>query len=210
MRRPQGAPPLQAQQSCNFEDFTDIVSRLLNGAWGEDWGTFSEAFPNGRDAKSLKLPIITYTLKEMVPGVIGKEGTREIKPRHRHTFPQEVHGGSATEVYGQVLDCQVLFEIWEENNAKASALADKLRALLFMYTGFIKSQGVKELFFQRYANETEANKFRDSIVGRSLYYGVRLEDLIHIDTEVIERVVLNIIATDIGPFVKNGQTNEDE
>lgn len=190
-----GTPaPLQAEKPCNFEEFTDIIARLLNAAWGEGWGIFTEVFPNGTDSTNIDVPVITYTLKEMQPGIISKNETREIKPRHRHTFYPEVPGEPVTEVYGQVLDYEVLFEVWEENNTKASKLAERFRELLFMYTGFMKSQGVKELFFRRYSNETEGGEHRDNIVGRCLYYDLRLEHLISVDTEVIQRVIAHVTA----------------
>jgi hypothetical protein len=183
-------PRMQAEKSANFDQFTDIIMRLLNAAWGEGWGTFCEAFPNGTDPNNVELPIITYTLTEMVPGVISKSGTREIKPRHRATFRQEVSGNGPriVDVYGRVFDCKVVFEIWEENNTKATELATKFMDFMDMYTGFIKSQGVKEVIFEKYSNETESGEWKDSIVCRSLYYYVRLEHLSEVPSDVIEKV----------------------
>lgn len=181
---------LQAEGSCNFDQFTDIMLRLLNAAWGENWGTFCEAFPNGLEPNNVQLPVITYTLKEMIPGVIGKNGTREIKPRYRDTFFQEVNGSGpkAVEIYGRVFDCKVLFEIWEENNVKATKLATQFMDFMDMYTGYIKSQGVREIIFQKLDNNTEAGQWRDSIVCRRFEYYLKLEHLNEIPTDLIEKV----------------------
>lgn len=181
---------LQAENSSNFDQFTDIIHRLLNAAWGQDWGIFCEAFPNGTNPNSVNLPIITYLLKEMTPGVISKSGTKEIKARHRASYRQEVDGNGpkAVDVYGRVFDCEVVFEIWEENNTKATKLATRFMEFMDMYTGYIKSQGVKEVIFQRYSNETESGEWKDSIVCRSLYYYVRLEHLFEVPSDVIEKV----------------------
>lgn len=180
----------QADGSCNFDEFTDIVMRLLNAAWGEGWGTFCEAFPNGREPENVNLPVITYLLKEMQPGIISKSGTREIKPRHRGTFRNEVNGTGPriVEVFGRVFDCEVVFEVWAENNTKATKLATKFMDFMDLYTGFIKNQGVKEVIFQKYTNETESGEWRDTIVCRSLYYYVRLEHLNEVPSDVIEKV----------------------
>lgn len=185
--------PQQAEAACSFEDFTDLIHRLLNATWGPDWGTFTEAFPNGRDPKMVELPVITYTLKEMVPGVVGNRDTRELKPRQRHqfSFPD---GKTGTTVYGQMLDCEVLFEVWEENNTKAVERANQFRALLFAYTGFFKSQGVKELFFRKFSNENEGGEFRDNIIGRSLYYQLRLEELTELNYDTIQRISATVSA----------------
>lgn len=181
---------MQAQSSSNFDEFTDIIKRLLDAAWGEDWGTFCEAFPNGTNPNNVDLPVITYLLKEMVPGTISKEGRRELKPRHRGTFRQEINGTGPqiVEVYGRVFDCEVVFEVWAENNTKATKLATRFMDFIDMYVGFIKGQGVKEVFFQKYTNETESGEWKDSIVCRSLYYHVRLEHLHEVPSDVIEKV----------------------
>lgn len=181
---------LQAENSSNFEQFTDTIHRLLRAAWGDTWGVFSEAFPNGRDPNSVELPIITYLLTEMVPGVISKAGNREIKARHRASYRQEVDGNGprAIDVYGRVFDCKVVFEIWEENNTKATLLATRFMEFMDMYTGYIKSQGVKEVIFEKYSNETESGEWRDTLVCRSLYYYVRLEHLYEVPSDVIEKV----------------------
>lgn len=180
----------QAHGSSNFDEFTDVIKRLLDAAWGEGWGTFCEAFPNGTDPNNVDLPVITYLLKEMKPGVISKDGRRELKARHRGTFRQEVNGTGPriVEVYGRVFDCQVVFEVWAENNTKATELASRFMDFMDMYVGFIKSQGVKEVFFETYTNETESGEWRDSIVCRSLYYHVRLERLYEVPSDVIEKV----------------------
>lgn len=182
-------PRLQADKSCNFDEFTDVVMRLLNAAWGPQWGTFSEAFPNGRDSDNVTMPVITYLLKEMVPGVIGKGGVREIKPRRRDIV---LDNGMAMEIYGRVFDCIVVFEIWEENNSKATKLATQFMEFIDMYTGYIKSQGVKEIILQRMDNNTVSGEWRDNIVCRKLEYYVRLEHLSEVQSDVISKVTASI------------------
>jgi hypothetical protein len=193
-------PPQQAENSCNFDQFTDIVMRLLNAAWGEHWGTFCEAFPNGREPDNVSVPVITYILQEMVPGVINKAGDREIKPRHRATFRNNNNDESPriVEVYGRVFDCKVVFEIWEENNTKATELATRFMEFMDMYTGYIKSQGVKEVIFEKYSNDTMSGQWRDNIVCRSLTYYLRLEQLFEKPSDVIEKVTASVsIATNL-------------
>src|SRR5437764_8847648 len=113
-------PRLQANGTCDFEGFTDIIFRLLNAAWGTGWGTFVEAYPNNTDPQNIQTPVISYKLTEMMPGQIGKDGTREMKPRHRDTIFPPGDPSTAIEVYGRIFDATVIFEIWEENNTKAS------------------------------------------------------------------------------------------
>jgi hypothetical protein len=180
-------PRLQAQRTCNFEEFTDIIFRLLNAAWGPDWGTFCEAFPNGTDPQNVKPPIITYKLVEMRPGQIGRDGTREMKARHRETIFPEDDQATAIEVFGRIFDATVVFEIWEESNTKASKVATRFIDFLDMYTGYIKSQGVKELIFQRFSNDTNS-AWKDDIVSRRVEYFVRFEHLNEIRSDVLKKV----------------------
>jgi hypothetical protein len=179
-------PRLQAQKSCDFEGFTDIIFRLLSAAWGPDWGTFCEAFPNGTDPANVKTPIITYKLVEMRPGQIGRD-TKEIKPRLRETIFPEDDPSTAIEIFGRILDANVVFEIWEENNTKASKVATRFMDFLDMYTGFIKSQGVKEVIFQRFSNDTNS-AWKDDLVSRQIEYFVRFEHLNEVRSDVITKV----------------------
>lgn len=187
-------PRLQANGSCDFDEMTDLIHRLLKAAWGEKCGTFCEAFPNGMDPTDIKFPVITYSLVEMLPGQISNNGHREIKPRHRETFLDDANG--AVDVMGRIFDCLVVFEVWEENNAKASAVAKDFRKFLDLYTGFIKSEGVKELTFDRYTRvPATEQQWRDNVSCRSLYYKVRLEELTEVHSGVIERVIGKVQAT---------------
>ena len=191
-------PIQQANSPATFEDLTNILLRLLNAAWGEDWGTFCEAFPNGREPNNVKMPVITYTLEEMVPGVISNDGRREIKARHRYADIQgpDAVGPRAIEIYGRALDCKVIFEVWEENNTKATNLATKFMEFLDIYLGYIKSSGVKEVIFRRYKNGSENGAWRDDIVCRSLTYDVRLEHLFEVASDVITKVTGSITTGD--------------
>lgn len=183
-------PRLQAHKGADFENFTDDVKQLLDAAWGKDWGTFCEAFPNGKETDSVKLPVITYSLKEMQPGVISKNGTREIKARHRETYIEDVNGNGsrAIEVFGRIFDCVVVFEVWEENNVKASALAKEFMIFIDLYLGYFKSRGVKELIFRHLKNTTESGSWRDNVVCRSLNYDLRLEYFYEVPSDLIEKV----------------------
>lgn len=183
---------LQAQSTCDFEKFTDLIKRLLSAAWGESWGTFCEAFPNGRDSTEIQLPVITYILTQMVPAVVGKS-TREIRPRLRYTFRKEgPNGVEVVEVYGQLYECTVAFEVWEENNAKADKMAKKFRDLMLIYSDYLKNQGVANIVFVGMDNTTASVNWKDDAVCRKLVYNVRLEELTEIPVGLIEKVTGNV------------------
>jgi hypothetical protein len=181
-------PRLQANGTCDFEGFTDIVFRLLNAAWGPNWGMFVEDYPNNSfDGSDVTTPIITYKLTEMKPGQIGRDGTREIKPRHRETIVPNDDPSTAIQIYGRIFDAIVEFEIWEENNTKASKLATKFLDFMDMYTGYIKQQGVKEIIFQKFTNDT-TTALNDNMVSRKIEYFVRFEHLNEVHSDVLTKV----------------------
>lgn len=188
---------LRAEGNLDFDGFTDVVHRLLKAAWGDDWGTFCEAFPNGTNPNSVKLPVITYSLREMRPGHVGNTQTREIKPRLRGEYKAGESGDSnppVTQVYGQVMDCEVVFEIWEENNAKATVLAKRFRDFMRTYTGFMMQKGVQQLIFD-YQNNEQETRLRDNAICRKQVYYVRLEDQYIVPSDVIAKVTGTVNAS---------------
>lgn len=166
-----------ATRTANFDEFTDMIHALLKSAWGDDWGTFTEAFPNGVDPQNVKFPVITYMLKEKRPATIGKGDVREIKPRFRQEVINEPDSGEprVVNIFAQLFDCDVVFEVWEENNKKVTELADRFEDFMMVYKGFFMENGVAQIIFQTMNNESENYKFREDIVCRKFVYLVRLE-----------------------------------
>ncbi len=187
--------PLQAKESCNFIEFTDMIHRLLKAAWGNDWGTFCEAFPNGKDPENVEMPIITYRIISKVPGLIGKDGAREIKPRHRQDFDltDVVDGGpEKISIYSQVFDYRVMFDIWHENNTKADLLAERFEDFMTIYTGYMMSQGVGQIFFIQMTGDDGRIMLGDQSTSRHYTYQVRLEKHIAVPTAVIKAVIASV------------------
>lgn len=185
---------LQAAASCTFEEFTDLVHRLLNSAWGSDWGNFSEAFPQGSDARNVKLPVITYTVESKTPGQVGKDGTKEIKPRFRETYDPAVpvdDSMAKINVYSQTFDYIVRFDVWEENNQKLAKIADRFEDFMMTYLGYFMSQGVGQLVFQKMSSG-EYMDITDSAVVRNYRYLVRLERHVEVPVAVIREVITRV------------------
>lgn len=188
---------LQSEKSCNFIEFTDMMHRLLKAAWGDDWGSFFEAFPNGRDPERVKLPVITYRILQKLPGTVGST-TREVKPRFRRAFDMAspVEGGpEVMNIYSQVFDYQVMFEIWHENNTKADELAERFEEFMMTYTGYMMSQGVGQILFEEMTGDDGSYQLRDKAVRRNYRYRVRLEKHIEVPSDVIKAVIVKVSVT---------------
>lgn len=178
-----GKPPLQAQQSMDYEEFAKTLKYLLDAAWGDKWGSFSEEGPNQTDPKNVSYPIIVHSLEEFGPGLVGKN-TREIKPRIRFIDAHGTNGNNppSTAIYGQVMQGVLVFEVFEETNAKANALAKRLRSTIAVYTGYLKELGLKDLIFQ--SQKVGPSVIRDNCVSRELRYLISFEELSEVPFDI--------------------------
>ena len=177
----------QANGSLDYEGLMKTLKYLLDAAWGSKWGRFTPDGPNVTDPRNVEYPIVTYSLKELRPGQIGKNGTREIKPRYRHMDRnRDVNGTQppAITIYGQVMEGEVTFEIWEETNAQADEMAKQLRVLIATYAGYLKEKGLKEIIFLKQEKGSLSSHIQDSHKVRLLTYFVKFEELNEVPTDI--------------------------
>ena len=176
--------PLQAKQTMDYEEFSKTLKYLLDAAWGDKWGFFSEEGPNQTDPKIITYPFITHSLEEFEPGYVGKS-TKEIKPRIRFLDNHGTNGNNPpiTAIYGQVMQGVLVFRVFEENNAKVNALAKRLRSTLAIYTGYLKELGLKELIFQ--SQKVGPSVIRDNCESRELRYLISFEELNEVPFDIL-------------------------
>lgn len=174
----------------SFDDLTTLIKNLLSAAWGNDWGTLVEAFPTGLDGRNVNVPIVTYVVKEMKPGSFGK--TTEIKPRLRDSYRVD-NGGQMEhiDVYSQIMDYEVEFQIWEESNVKAGELAKDFLDFMRSYTGFLKSKGAMEILFVKMVT-IDSSSMRDELASKKMTFQIRLEDMYEVRSSIIEKVLATV------------------
>jgi len=192
----------QAEGNLDYDGFTTLMKRLLYAAWGDEWGVFTADAPSGTESEQVDFPVITYLLKFLRPGQVGKSA-REIKARQRFIdYRPDANGteAQAVTIYGQVMDAEVVFEIWEESNIKTEALAKKFRDFMTIYGGYFKSQGLRNIHFLMMNDQPENGRFRDIAVCRKLIYQIQFEELTEVPSDVFR-----IIDT-----AKNNQLKLDE
>lgn len=179
-----------AQGNLDYDQFTTLIRRMLIAAWGDKWGTFVADAPTGGDPTDIKLPIITYQLSKLTAGKVG-ENRREIRPRLRNTYREQNIDGNAppiTEILGQYMDAEIVFEVWEESNAKAEKLAKKFRDFMKIYAGYFKEQGLKEIYFILMSATPNGEILRDNSVCRKLVYFVKFEELTEVPVDIIKTI----------------------
>lgn len=173
-------------KAMDYDDLTRTIKYLLDAAWGEGWGNFTPDGPNLTDPHNVDYPFIVHYIENLQPGIVGKD-TREIRPRLRHFVQNDDVNGTGppgTKIYGQVFDANVVFEVWEETNAQVSKLAKEFRNTLNMYTGFLKSKGLREIQFVAMETDMSTNKIRDSYKVRKLTYFVKFEEVTEVPTDI--------------------------
>lgn len=175
---------LRSNGVLDFDEFTSLMHRLLSLSWGDEWGSFTEEFPTTTDSENIAYPIITYSIERITPGRIGKE-TREIKPRHRSYYKDE-NSNEIIETFGQVLDYEIEFQLFEENNKKLMELHKRFRDFMKTYTGYFMKNGVKTILFMNMSKKEQ--NLRDVSVSRSYLYLVQLEELTEVPRAELEQI----------------------
>lgn len=179
------------EQITCLDDFYNTVEKLLNLAWGGNWGSFRSAFPTDSDPNSVSTPMITYELKSKRPAVFGSK--QELKPRIReqYTDPKDKRNGRT--VLGQRFDCYIVFNVWEQNEKQATLLADRFEELMLTYSGILKEMGLIDIVFVETSDGTSPSSWRVDLKAKTIEYHVVIEKITHISTEILERMRLKLI-----------------
>lgn len=196
--------PLQASGCMDYESFVSTLKYLLDASWGPKWGRLTPDGPNMADVNNVEYPIILYYINEMRPGKIGKS-TQEIRPRHRHSFLNTEANGDyppQSSIYGQVFDAEIVFEVWEETNAKVDKMAKQFRQTLATYAGFLKGKGLKEIQFLKMVPNYEST-LRDAHKVRALSYFVKFEELMEVPTDIYR--VIEVVDKQLQEETKIGE-----
>lgn len=180
-----GIKRLRTNGALTYDGFTTVVMHLLESAWGQGWGIFTEEAPQLSDGKDVDMPRIVYGIKEVRPGVVGKNGTQELRPRLREVQELETNGHSPKlmHMHGQAMDYYISFTVYAENNRQLDIMTEAFLELMMTYGGFITQQGLRHIFFEKMVRESSDQK--DKVVARTLYYRVGFERIVLNPTDKI-------------------------
>ena len=177
----------------DVEQLADILKKLCNAAWGSDWGELSPDLKKGESSSEIILPQITIDINtrdiaEKIGGLKPKliDIVNELDANEEDT-------GDAFLVYRQWFDCNVEFNFYGRTNKEARQLQKKFENLITVYTGYLKRQGISEIFFERETSPKTSLNYDESTPMRSIYYYIRFESIIP-----IRQSLINSINTEIG------------
>lgn len=151
----------------------EILRRLLNAAWGSNWGVISPEANNGDNPEEIIMPQINYyiNLREVANGTSPK-------PTLMDTVAEEVDGvktGDSYRIYRQSFDCIVEFNFLCQTSKDCRKLMNDFEELIITYSGYLKEQGIGEIFFLKEVPPKYSLTFNEKIPMKCCYYYVRLE-----------------------------------
>ena len=105
--------------------------------------------------------------------------------------------GDAFLIYRQWFDTNVEFNIYGRTNREARQLQKKFENLLNVYTGYLKRNGISEMFFEREVSPKNSLNYNESTPMRCIYYYIRFESITPIRQSLINSINLEIGANQL-------------
>lgn len=172
----EGASRLTANGNIGtINEFGELLRKLLNAAFGDNWGEFTQDGILGNDPKNIILPRISYdtNLREVSEG-------RSPKPTLMETVDEVVNGihtGDSIKVYRQSFDCIVEFCFYASTTQECESLMTRFEDLIVDFSGYIKSNGVSEIFLLKEVPSKYSFRFTETLPMRTLFYFVKIEKI---------------------------------
>ena len=198
----------------DVEQLADILKKLCNAAWGANWGELSPDLKKGENSDNITLPQITLDINtrdvaENLGGIKPKlvDIVNEVDANGAET-------GDAFLVYRQWFDCNIEFNFYGRTNKEARQLQKKFENLLTVYTGYLKRQGISEMFFEREVSPKSSLNYDESTPMRCIYYYIRFESIMPIRQSLINSINAEIganqLSTDrVKTLINNSSNNSD-
>lgn len=173
-----------------IEQLCDILKKLLNAAWGSNWGEISPDLKKGEDSSKIVTPQITV-------GINNRDIAEKmpLKPVLINTVKEKVNGqytGDSLLIYRQWFDCVVEFDFYGRTAKETRQLQYKFESLLAIYTGYLKRQGVSEILFLKEVSSRNSLNFTEQVPMKCLMYWVRFERITPIRQSLINRINADI------------------
>lgn len=176
----------------NIDELGEILRKLLNAAWGSKWGLLSPETAKGDDAEVVITPQINYSinLREVA------EGTSP-KPQLMDTINEVVDGkntGDSFSIYRQTFDCIVEFDFLDNSSQSCRTLMSRFEELVSTYIGYLKSEGVKEIYFLKEVPAKYSLNYVEGVPMKCLYFFIKLERSKSIRVSTIREIEHRLIA----------------
>lgn len=174
---------LKANNSASFEDFIEMVNRIVTKVLKKYHVTFSPDEGDKiavTDTDKLDNPHIQFSLIDRVPS-----NASYTKPKVRETFSHD--DGRKGMIYAQIFNYTVQFDILASDYSTANKVMNLFEDALFKYTAYFKENGISEFYFLRQFTDANLDMYRNTVSVRSLQYMVAVERIRTVyDTTIAE------------------------
>jgi len=165
---------LRSNKPTNYLGFIDELIRLWKLAGKR--GRFIRDTPLKdviQDDDNNILPVITYRKlrRQYTPEF------KERKPRHRATIRHPERPDEWIDLFGQMFDIWVEFDVYAASAEEADEIAEELDDFLFIYKGFFKAHGVHEIMFYAQLQDKVITDYKYPIACRPIQYTMRFEKI---------------------------------
>lgn len=129
-------------------------------------------------------PVISYI-------VVERETKKEIKPRMREQVIEldvETNENRVGEIWGQKFKCLIQFNIFASVYKEAEQVMEKFEETIIKHSGFLKRNGVAEIFFQKHFTDSHYDMMRESLSVRNIQYYVEIEKSMVMFKEKIDQI----------------------
>lgn len=191
-----GADRYHAEGSISdIDQVGELLRKLLNAAWGSGWGELSPELSLGESPDNTKLPAITYD-------IVSREtssGIGRIKPTQIESYSEVVDGkptGDVITVYSQMFDCIVEFDCWGKTSLEARELLNRFEYVLSFYSGFLKEQGIQEIFFLKEIPAKQSIHYSDDFYMKTIIYFIRLERKSFVRQSTFNNIEVKVLEED--------------
>lgn len=154
-----------------LELICELFQQLTNAAWGTEWGEVSLDSPTGTDPTQVKLPWIVLDMNSR-----EVQERRSLKPRQVSSVQEVINGkptGDTLLVFQHSFDCILEVNFYANNMLEARHLMQRFEKLILIYAGFIKSEGVEELFFLKEVNSKHSINYTSHLAMKCSMFYVR-------------------------------------
>lgn len=181
----------------DLEQLAEILKRLCNAAWGNGWGELSSDLKKGENSSEIIVPqiVLDINTRDIAEGIGGLKPTLVDIIKETDENGQET--GDAFLIYRQWFDTNVEFNIYGRTNQEARQLQKKFENLLNVYTGYLKRNGISEMFFEREVSPKNSLNYNESTPMRCIYYYIRFESITPIRQSLINSINLEIGANQL-------------
>ena len=181
----------------DLEQLAEILKRLCHAAWGNGWGELSPDLKKGENSSEIIVPqiVLDINTRDIAEGIGGLKPTLVDIIKETDENGQET--GDAFLIYRQWFDTNVEFNIYGRTNQEARQLQKKFENLLNVYTGYLKRNGISEMFFEREVSPKNSLNYNESTPMRCIYYYIRFESITPIRQSLINSINLEIGANQL-------------